>query len=341
MSVHSELQQIAAFIAEEYKKLDDEVTGQVENTVQAIVDIWEIDCVGSYVLWIKTATWAVYKTLYMFVMPQPEEIFENYLEPKPGRRGGRRGQPEERFPDTDKNGNRRVGFGGGIPDIDQAIASRLPATEIVAGRLLVPNEWVIWTGINVTDRLLFFWMLLEATETFTTTWQSGLLASQKCGFLNAASCSANVNIQNALTPDYLWVSALALANKQEDNMSMDNHGFIAFSSDSGRGDALILISVNFTLVNANLTEDVVREVGILVNKTNPGEMPKLLNNTTVVLSAGPGQQVSQNLEVAIQESWFNTCQCFQTLIGGSGGGNISLTYTAQIAAALRNVGNVV
>lgn len=77
-------------------EFEDAITGSIVNTYQAIVDVWEIDCQGSWIVYVKTGVTAAGAALFLIVTPSFNEVLENYLQPKPGRLGGRRGRPNDR-----------------------------------------------------------------------------------------------------------------------------------------------------------------------------------------------------------------------------------------------------
>lgn len=162
------------------KEAESSVSGTMHKGYNAILDIVEFDCGGYWTLYVKTAIPALGSALLLILTPSLEEIIESYLEPKPGRRGGRRGRRGERRTGRNRAGQRRIFFGGGIPDVDNAIADRIPGRGYFRGRNPRPGEYIFWTGVRVGDYIAWHWLLVQASVTFATEWQSGLLESGQC-----------------------------------------------------------------------------------------------------------------------------------------------------------------
>lgn len=148
--------------------------------MNAIERIEEFDCGGQWWVYARTALPAVGAAIWLLLTPSPEEVLENYLNPKNGRGGSRRGRRARRRWRAGGSGRRRLYFGNLIPDIDEEIARRIPGGRLVRGRRVGPGEWLFWTGIDAVDRVLWYWLLWEASQEFLTTWQSELLESGAC-----------------------------------------------------------------------------------------------------------------------------------------------------------------
>lgn len=153
---------------------------EVKETINALVNVYEADC-GEDSWWVKVTLAAPIAgdLLWMLITPSPSEILENYLEPKSGRGRGRRGARDDRRRNR-RRGGRGLIWRGGIPDVDELIADRLPGREMIAGRRAGPLTWIFYTGINAADRLLWYWMLFDMGNEFATRWNSAIMESRWC-----------------------------------------------------------------------------------------------------------------------------------------------------------------
>jgi len=117
----------------------------------------------------------------MLLTPSLDEILEEYLHPKLGRRRGRFGRLGGRRRYDPRAGGIRRAFEGVVPDVDEMIAHRLPGREIFAGRTVHGLERWFWLGIDVLDRLLWWWLLFEIGDQGTIIWASNIMESRFCG----------------------------------------------------------------------------------------------------------------------------------------------------------------
>lgn len=163
--------------------LEEKLQEEWATSIQAIERIEEFNCGGEWWVYVKTALPAVGSAMWLLLTPSAEEILENYLNPKTGRGGSRRGRRARRRWRGGNRGQRRLFFGNGIPDIDEEIGKRLPGGRAIRGRRIGPGEWLFWTGVDTMDRALWYFLLWEASQTFLTKWHSELLKSEQCSDL--------------------------------------------------------------------------------------------------------------------------------------------------------------
>lgn len=150
---------------------------QIFNTVRLAASN---KCEDSAWILLETAIPAAGSALLLLLTPSPGEVLENYLEPKSLRGGGR-------GPKDSRKVRRRKGRSGRLrrafprfPDIDRLIADRLPGRSAVEGRRAGAPTRFLFRGINVADRLLWHWLVYEATTTFISQWGSGLREARFC-----------------------------------------------------------------------------------------------------------------------------------------------------------------
>jgi len=140
----------------------------------------------------------------LLLVPSWGEVLENYLEPKSRRGIGRRlGRIVGRSQAT-RSGGRRRSWPGGLPDVDEMIAAIIPARAFFASRIPSLPEAFVWLGINVVDRLLWYWLLIEVVDQATYAWSSSIMRSEYCmsqwtvsysGRLKAGGTGGNQNVR--------------------------------------------------------------------------------------------------------------------------------------------------
>lgn len=172
--------QLLMFARDQADNIGEFLGEEWDSMVNGIEEFREIDCGGEWVVYVRTFLPAGAAALRLLLTPSPGEILENYLNPKNGRGGSRRGRRARRGWRRGRRGRRRLWFGNGIPDLDEEIARRLPGGRFVRGRRIGLGEHLFWTGIDTADRLLWYWLLWEASETLMTTWTSELIESREC-----------------------------------------------------------------------------------------------------------------------------------------------------------------
>jgi len=315
----------------------DEVTQTLEQTYNAIIDIWEIDCQGEWVVWVKTGVIALGHALWLILTPSIEEILESYLQPKTGRRGGRRGRSGERERRVNPTGQRRLFFGGGIPDIDNMLADTIPGREIVAGRRLLPGEFVFWTGVQVVDKVAWQWLLAEAATTFAVEWQSGLMKSEKCGSLNDESCQfATLPRTNFAVPN-MWSSLAGLSIAYEERMQIGAISTVTLRTPGTEGNAIVICSTEWVLVRDATpgAQSVVVKTQFTVYDRWGTPYPDTFETAT--LNAGPNETVSLTLDVVARFPKFASVFFRYLPEAGTGPGSYTLTAVSNITIAARGV----
>lgn len=314
-----------------------EVTQTLELTYNAIIDIWEIDCQGQWIVWVQTGLIAVGHALWLILTPSIEEILESYLQPKSGRRGGRRGRSGERERRVNPSGQRRVFFGGGVPDLDNMIADSIPGREIIAGRRLAPGEFIFWTGVQVLDRVAWQWLLLEATQTFATEWQSGLMKSEKCGSMNNESCEFTVLPRTDFGVPIMWGGLTGIDIAYSEHMRIGAISLVSIGTPGTEGHAMIICAAIFTLDNTLATGPT--SIPIQVEFSAQDNWGNTLGDTveTATITAAPGAIAIVRLDaVARKKKWASSFFRF-IVSGGTSGGTFTLTAEASISLAVRSV----
>jgi len=317
-----------------------EVVGDIGETANAIIDVWEIDCEGEWVLYLKTGTIAAGHGLYLLLVPSLEEIIESYLEPKAGRRGGRRGARGERERRRNRIGQRRVYFRGGFPDIDNAIANKIPGRNFLAGRRIGPGKFLFWTGVRVGDFVLWYWLIVQATNTFATKWISGLIESGQCNALNSGSCQFRVGPRTSFTQDPLWFASTTLIGLSTTNMEVGNNGSIDLPISVTRAGYIVIIETTWRLETGPIEGITIEEVGSSAQSNTPGSSPTGIKTQTSQLSA---PQNSTAVRLVSQVVFFNDANDLslrqeRTLIQSVGAH--TLTMTARVSCASRNLYSV-
>jgi len=144
-------------------------------------------CSDKFSLLIETALPALGTAMWLLFTPSPGEILEEYLHPKLGRRGARFAALGGIRRLTAKANRYHRIFPGGIPDVDEAIANRLPGRAIFAGRQAGTLERWFWTGIDVKDKIGWWFLVYEVSNLGSLLWVSNILGAIRCHGVNAVA----------------------------------------------------------------------------------------------------------------------------------------------------------
>lgn len=188
-------------LEDQVDNLGDILEEEWKGSVNAIEELREFDCGGQWTVYLRTALPAVGEALWLLLIPALDEILEEYLNPKSGRGGSRRGRRSRRQWRAGNRGQRRLFFSNFIPDMDEEIARRIPGGERIRGRRIGPGEWLFFTGIDALDRVFWHWLVWEASQTFLTEWASELQESEQCKkaeqrFFNGGGNMSFVNVSD-------------------------------------------------------------------------------------------------------------------------------------------------
>lgn len=316
--------------------IQDEITGQLVDSANAIVDVWEIDCEGDWIVYVKTGLVAAGAALYLLLTPSFEEILESYLAPKPGRRHGRRGQRGDRNRRPNPVGQRRLFFNPPIPDIDNAIADAIPGRQLIAGRRIGPGEYLFWKGIDVADRFAWYWLLITATEEFATTWQSEIIKSERCNTLNDGACQFTTPDRSVAFNTYMWGAADTLFNKHVQNLVVAGNGEIAMQISNAEASALIICLGYFTLEMGNQAKASSYRVGIRVTVNNHDGTITQVKESYGTIWASPNTTTTITVDVGFINETYHTAQYEFFAESIDPNGYDSFTVYGDIALATRD-----
>lgn len=163
------------------------VFDELRNTYQSgamaynqVTKVIETPCEDKWDVLLETALPAAGSALWLLLVPRPQEMLENYLSPK-NMRGAGRGAADA------KEARRRKGASGRIrrrwpriPNPDRLIADRLPGAQAVQGRDVGAGQRWLFQGIDIADRVLWHFLVLDVTQEFFTKWSSGIMESRFC-----------------------------------------------------------------------------------------------------------------------------------------------------------------
>lgn len=259
---------------------------------QAIIDLWEINCGDKWFLWVRTGVVAAAEAIWLLIMPTWEETLENYLEPRKGRRFGKGGP--RRYPSTgrDRNGRPITNYGRGIPQIDEVLADMIPGAERIKGRRVSDFEFLMWKQFNVGERALWYFLLAQATETFTTTWLSGLAKSGECTAPNDGSAHFNLTMRDSFVQDELWFNKFALPDFFEEGLEVGNNGTVQLTMLSTVANWMVAITTNWTIQNDHATLPVVLEVGQKSYAIAPDFVDPQEQEAVQTVSVPPGSTIT-------------------------------------------------
>jgi len=194
--------------------------GQKLNGIKAIT---ESTCEDKWSIMAETALPAAGEAMYLLLVPDPTQILQNYLRPSPTRGGSKGLHRRHGGYREGRTGRRRWWRTLQFPDTDEAIANILPGNDLFKGRQVGLLERWIWTGIDVLDRVGWYWLLIDATNTFVTAWESGIIESRFCTSPYNAQFSAEP------TRDFLDQGGGVWMNAEDANVTVNN-GWQVFSN---------------------------------------------------------------------------------------------------------------
>lgn len=168
------------------------------QTLNRIEFLVENPCEANFAVYAETFLPAAGNAILVLLTPTPEEILEEYLDPKAGRKKPRRkfrGKPR-RMRARGRFHRRR--WPGGFPDPDGSIAKRIPGASFFNGRKGTLPEQIFWRGINVADRFLWYWLVIDVTDDLIYNWSSGIMESRFCQA--GIDCSWDAEVKPELLP---------------------------------------------------------------------------------------------------------------------------------------------
>lgn len=195
------------------------------NQINRVEFIVENPCNAPWTVYLETFFPAAGQALLILLIPSPEEILENYLQPKPGRGPHRRGSRDDPRRRRHPGGFLRRAWRRGIPDVDDLISDRIPGRSWFESRTPRGIEKLFWRTIDLTDRVFWYWLVADVVDTFTYTWSSGIMESKFC----TASFNAYADGEggtDALTDEPLWDHETELDPRTENNLDIRGSGSV-------------------------------------------------------------------------------------------------------------------
>lgn len=216
------------------------------NTIRVLT---ESTCADKWDILIETALPAAGNALYMLIIPDPDEILENYLQPR-GRRGtAKRAKQGFGRRQGTRWGQLRWWQKIGFPDVDQIIADILPGRDFFAGRQAgAPERW-IWRGIDILDRGLWYWMLLDLSANFVVEWGSGIMESRFCTSPMGALFSGFGSLATNFSSSPFWLDADDVVVGTNLNWVIHNDSSIERSNPDIPVRGTVVAHVTLTLTN--------------------------------------------------------------------------------------------
>lgn len=210
------------------------------NTVGRLI---ESTCNDKWSVLLETAVPAAGSSLWMILTPSPEEIVENYLQPIPTR-----STPKGRPRDTGRvrrgrTGRRRWWRPPRFPDLDQMIAQHIPGRDMFAGRKATNAERFFWFGVDVLDRISWYWLLIAAAENFVYEWSSGIIRSDYCSSPFDAELGGYSENQSSAASYQLWGTAGDLVQEHNEGWIIIDGG----TAERGKFSGAVTGTVNVTV----------------------------------------------------------------------------------------------
>lgn len=201
-------------------------TGQRAN---GIYELTQSTCQDRFIVGAKTMLPAAGKALWILLVPRPSEILEEAIQPK-GKRTDPRTRTKSRTRNRKgKNGKRRKRFRGIIPNTNTLVAGVIPGAFARASRIPGPVEGAAWWAWDRAELVLYWWLILEAWDTFIYEWSSGIVEAKFCA--NPAELVfQGEGTNNAFSGSQLWPTESAVEVQALKNMGVEDDGRIHVST---------------------------------------------------------------------------------------------------------------
>lgn len=174
-------------------------TGQRANM---IYETTQSTCDDRFMVMAKTAIPAAGKALWLILMPNPDEIVEEIIQPKGRRTDPRMRRDKDKRRRKGKNGKRRKRFRGIVPNVNGLVAGTIVANDAHSGRVPGKAEGAAWWAWDRAERVLYFWLILDAWDTFIYEWSSGLVEARFCA--NPHGWVADFSLEGDFTQNHAW-----------------------------------------------------------------------------------------------------------------------------------------
>lgn len=282
-----------------------------ESRINRIAFLIENDCDAPWTVYLETFFPAAGQALLVLFTPSPGEVLENYLEPKPGRKGSRRGNRNDPRRRRSRNGGLRRRFRNPIPDVDSLIAGTIFGRSFFEGRRAGPLEGLLWQGINIADRLAWWWLIIDVTDDFIMNWSSAIMESKFCQevFNVVAVGRANGPVMDNAT-DIL--DLLNTEELKERNCNLDNSGNITDSA-AGLFSGTYLGTVNGTAETRD-NPDERSNFFLRLTYRNPDVGFTTVEGVKTLFA--PGQTAGVTIKAEVENADFVTCELRRERVTG-------------------------
>lgn len=149
------------------------------DKVNYIIDFVEDPCEAPWIVYVETMLPALGNALMVFIDIDPIDIIRAWA--RPGGLGGCGFRLKRK--------SRKKG--GGIPDINEVIGKNIPgARSLEKGREISKGFKFLWKFDGFTQRLLWYWLLVDVISDSLYIWTSLLNQTEFCSKRNYSSVSA-------------------------------------------------------------------------------------------------------------------------------------------------------
>lgn len=153
---------------------------QIIDRVNGVVSFLEENCHPPLTVYAETALPALGMGLMMLVVPSPDEILEEFIQPAGLRSFGRWGRRTEQITEARRArslGQRATDI---IPDIDELIAHRIPGYRRIAYRPISNGVRHLWRIYDTIEQASYRWLIFDAVTVTAYAWAENLRESEPC-----------------------------------------------------------------------------------------------------------------------------------------------------------------
>lgn len=213
--------------------------GQRANGIYRVT---QSTCEDRFMVMAETMLPAAGKALWLLLVPRPSEILEEAIQPK-GKRTDPRTRTRRRTRNRKgKNGKRRKRFRGIVPNTNTLVAGIIPGSFARASRVPGPVEGAAWWAWDRAELVLYWWLILEAWDTFIYEWSSGIVEARFCEN-RAQLLFEGEGFHAGISNTELWDNASEVTVNQLKGLSVSNDGVITVDS----GGNVSTLTMNMTV----------------------------------------------------------------------------------------------
>lgn len=156
------------------------ILGEVEGSINAVVDFAEYGCYPNWTVWVTTLKKPTYNLIILLLDFGIGDLLRGYFRPTHIRGAG----TLTRRPTRGKKGSGKTSRAwrkvSQPPELGNSIGQSLPGSKHFQARKVTGAERWFWILDMQTQRFLWYWLVADASEQFITDWTTAIMESEAC-----------------------------------------------------------------------------------------------------------------------------------------------------------------